>query len=279
MIRCTQSTPLNDRTVTNQANLTAPRPAALAHDAAAAAPELSIIVPCLDEEDNVQITVAMIGDVVREAGITSFEILVLDDASSDQTFQRSVEYAESHPELHVRTFRRREPRRGYGAIVRHGVACARGTFCVPVSGDGVDPVTLIPAMLEKARAGADLVQCSRYHRADDARTIPWSYKSLQFCWRLCIRIITGQRFPDSTYAFKVFRRVDALSQGITSNGFSIGTEIFFKTYLNGGRIDYVNSSQGTRRHGKSKFFFRREFFGFSYVLTRVMLHRLGVLWF
>jgi dolichol-phosphate mannosyltransferase len=242
-------------------------------------PLLSIIVPCLDEEDNVQITVAMIGDVVRKAGLTDFEILVLDDASSDQTYQRSVEYAAQHPELSIRTFRRREPRRGYGAIVRHGVACARGTFCVPVSGDGVDPVALIPAMIEKATGGADLVQCSRYHRSEDARTIPWSYKSLQFCWRFCIRIITGQRFPDSTYAFKVFRRVDALSQGITSNGFSIGTEIFFKTYLNGGRIEYVNSPQGTRRHGKSKFIFRREFFGFSYVLIRVVLHRIGVLWF
>jgi dolichol-phosphate mannosyltransferase len=244
-----------------------------------AEPELSIIVPCLDEQDNVQITLGLIGDVIRGSSITSFEILVLDDASTDQTFQRSVEYAAQHPGLHIRTFRRREPRRGYGAIVRHGVACARGTFCVPVSGDGVDPVALIPAMLEKAREGNDLVQCSRYHRAQDARTIPWSYKSLQYCWRTAIRLITGQRFPDSTYAFKIFRRIDALSSGITSNGFSIGTEIFFKTYLAGGRIAYVESSQGTRRHGKSKFFFRREFFGFSYVLARVFLHRIGVLWF
>lgn len=244
-----------------------------------AEPELSILVPCLDEEDNVQITLGMIADVLKRSSIDSFEILVLDDASSDHTFQRSVEYAMQHPELNIRTFRRPEPRRGYGAIVRHGIACARGTFCVPVSGDGVDPVSMIPEMLEAARAGADLVQCSRYHRSEDARTIPWSYKSLQYCWRFLIRAITGQRFPDSTYAFKMFRRVDTLSMGITSNGFSIGPEIFFKHYLKGSRIAYVNSPQGTRRHGKSKFFFRREFFGFSYVMLRVLLHRLGVLWF
>ena len=245
----------------------------------AAEPELSIIVPCLDEEDNVQITLGMIGDVMRSAKVDDFEILVLDDASTDQTFQRSVEYAAQHPELNIRTFRRPQPRRGYGAIVRHGVACAHGTFCVPVSGDGVDPVSIIPDMLGQARAGADLVQCSRYHRQDDARTIPWSYKSLQYGWRFLIRLITGQRFPDSTYAFKVFRRVNAISLGITSNGFSIGPEIFFKNYLAGGRIAYINSPQGTRRHGKSKFFFRREFFGFSYVMIRVFLHRIGVLWF
>jgi len=242
-------------------------------------PELSIIVPCLDEEDNVQITLAMIGDVLRASRIVSFEILVLDDASTDQTFQRSVEFAQQNPDLHVRTFRRHQPRRGYGAIVRHGLAHARGTFCVPVSGDGVDPVELIPEMLLKARQGADLVQCSRYHRAQDASTIPLSYKTLQKAWRTSIRLITGQAFPDSTYAFKVFRRVTAVSLGITSNGFSIGPEIFFKTYLAGGDIAYVYSRQGTRRHGKSKFLFRREFFGFSYVLGRVLLHRIGVLWF
>jgi dolichol-phosphate mannosyltransferase len=242
-------------------------------------PELSIIVPCLDEQDNVQITLGMIGDVLRGSGVNRFEILVLDDASSDQTFQRSVEYGHAHPELNVRTFRRPQPRRGYGAIVRHGVANARGTFCIPVSGDGVDPVDLIPEMLEQARTGADLVQCSRYHRSDDAATIPLSYKTLQTGWRTLIRLITGQRFPDSTYAFKMFRRGDALSRGITANGFSIGPEIFFKTYLGGGSIAYVYSRQGTRRHGKSKFFFRREFFGFSYVLARVFLHRSGVLWF
>ena len=242
-------------------------------------PELSIIVPCLDEEDNVQITLDLIGDVLRNANITSFEILVLDDASTDQTFQRSVDYASSHPDLYVHTFHRKEPRRGYGAIVRHGVAYARGTFCVPVSGDGVDPVVLIPEMLEKARAGADLVQCSRYHRSGDRKTIPITYKVLQLGWRWSVRMITGQKLPDSTYAFKMFRRVDALSYGITANGFSVGPEIFFKVLLGGGTIDYVLSGQSVRRHGKSKFIFRREFFGFSYVLARVLLHRVGVLWF
>lgn len=245
----------------------------------AGVPELTILVPCLDEEDNVQITLDQIGNVLREHDVTDFEILVLDDASSDRTFAHSVAYAEAHPELHVRASRRHEPRRGYGAIVRHGLAHGRGTFCVPVSGDGVDPVELIPAMLARAREGFDLVQCSRYHDPQHARTIPWSYKSLQYCWRFAIRLITGQRFPDSTYAFKLIRRADALSRGITSNGFSIGAELFFKTYLAEGRIAYVNSPQGTRRHGRSKFRFRREFFGFSYVLLRVLLHRTGILWF
>ncbi|HSA54626.1 MAG TPA: glycosyltransferase family 2 protein [Gemmatimonadaceae bacterium] len=253
--------------------------AAATSESDSASPELTILVPCLDEEDNVHITLDHIGRVLREHDIDDFEILVLDDASSDRTFARSIAYAETHPELHVRASRRHEPRRGYGAIVRHGLAHSRGTYCVPVSGDGVDPVELIPEMLARAREGFDLVQCSRYHDPDHARTIPWSYKSLQYCWRFAIRLITGRRFPDSTYAFKLVRRADALARGITSNGFSIGAELFFKTYLADGRIAYVTSPQGTRRHGRSKFRFSRESFGFAYVLLRVLLHRTGILWF
>jgi len=188
---------------------------------AIAAPLLSILVPCLDEEDNVTITLDQLGKVLENAAIEDFEIVVLDDASSDQTFERSVTYGKERPELHIRTERRRAPRRGYGAIVRHGIAHARGTWVIPVSGDGVDPVELIPAMLTRAVAGADLVQCSRYHRQEGASTIPFSYRFYQFWWRTLIRIGTGERLPDSTYAFKLFRRVDALSRGITSNGFSI----------------------------------------------------------
>jgi glycosyltransferase involved in cell wall biosynthesis len=242
-------------------------------------PALSVLVPCLDEQDNVQITLNAILQVLGPAGLKDAEILVLDDASSDETFQRSVDFAKRHTEVPIRTFRRVEPRRGYGAIVRHGVANARGTFCVPVSGDGVDPVELIPEMLAKAQAGADLVQCSRYHHAEHARTIPFTYKFLQFWWRLLIRIVIGKRLPDSTYAFKLFRRVDVISRGITSNGFSIGPEIFFKALLGGDAIEYCFSPQGNRRHGKSKFYFRREFFGFGYVMIRVVLHRVGILWF
>lgn len=241
--------------------------------------ELSILVPCLDEEDNVQITLDLIAKVIETIDLKSFEILVLDDASSDATFKKSEDYAASHPELNIRTFRRPEPRRGYGAIVRFGIAYALGEYCVPISGDGVDPVDLLGPMVRKARLGADLVQCSRYHSPEHSATIPFSYKFLQFWWRLLMRLITGEALPDSTYAYKMFRRRHVLALGLSENGFNIGAEIFFKILLSGGSIDYVQSGQGTRRHGKSKFMFSREFFGFSHVMFRTFLHRMGILWF
>ena len=241
--------------------------------------EMSIIVPCLDEEDNVWITLKDLDDLRREHRLTNLETLVLDDASSDQTYERAVECVDQFPELNLRVIRRPEPRRGYGAILRFGIAHARAEYCVPVSADGVDPIDVIPVFLDKVRAGADLVQCSRYISPGDADTIPFKYKFFQSIWRFLVKLLLGESIRDSTYALKIFRRIDVLAMGLSSNGFGISPEIFFKVLLSGGRIEFVSAGQGVRRHGKSKFIFRREGFGFAYVLLRAWLHRLGILWF
>jgi len=124
-----------------------------------------------------------------------------------------------------------------------------------------------------------MVQCSRYLNKSDANTIPFKYKFFQTGWRFLVKLLLRQDIKDSTYSFKIFRRVDVLGFGIVSNGFSISPEIFFKILLSGGKTDYVAHSQGVRKIGKSKFVFLREGTGYSYVLFRAWLHRLGILWF
>ncbi|MBU1932059.1 glycosyltransferase family 2 protein [Patescibacteria group bacterium] len=241
--------------------------------------ELSIIVPCLDEEENIEPLLASLDDLRTQYNLANFETLVLDDSSSDRTFEKVAECFPKFTKLNIRAIRRYEPRRGYGAIVRFGIAHARGKYCVPVSADGVDPIELIPVFLEKVRSGADLVQCSRYLNLGDDDTIPIKYKFCQTGWRFLIRMLMGQNIRDSTYAFKIFRRTDVLALGLTTNGFSISPEIFFKVLLSGGRVEHVPSGQGVRQRGKSHFIFRREGVGFVCVLLRAWLHRLGILWF
>lgn len=242
-------------------------------------PELSIIVPCLDEEENIEPLLASLESLRTQHNLTGFETLVLDDSSHDRTFEKTGKCFSKFPNLNIRVIRRYEPRRGYGAIVRFGIAHARGQYCVPVSADGVDPIELIPVFLQRVRAGADLVQCSRFLTLGDDRTIPFKYRFWQTNWRFFIRLLMGQDIRDSTYAFKVFRRTDVLALGLSANGFSISPEIFFKVLLSGARVEHVPRGQGVRQRGKSHFVFRREGFGFAYVLLRAWLHRLGVLWF
>ncbi len=241
--------------------------------------ELSIIVPCLNEEENLEPLLTRLEEVRATHNLTNFETLLLDDSSTDRTFAKSIECLKKFPELRIRAIRRYEPRRGYGAIIRFGIAHARGQYCVPVSADDVDPIELIPVFLERVRAGVDVVQCSRYLREGDKETIPFKFKFWHSIWRALLRVLLRENIRDTTYPFRIFRRTDILALGLFSNRFSISPEIFFKLFLSGARIEYLARGQGIRQRGKSNFVFRREGPRYFHVLMRAWLHRLGILWF
>jgi dolichol-phosphate mannosyltransferase len=129
------------------------------------------------------------------------------------------------------------------------------------------------------RDGANLVQCSRYSRENDASTIPFKYKFFQAIYRALVKLLLGVEIRDSTYSFKMHDRVRMMALGLSSNRFNISPEITFKTLLSGGKIVYVPGSQGVRIYGISKFNFWKEGPGFAWVLFRSALHRIGILWF
>jgi glycosyltransferase involved in cell wall biosynthesis len=244
------------------------------------APDLTIVIPCLNEEENIVLILDRLVGVLDGHGIST-EIIVVDDQSDDRTFLAAEATAKRHADkLSIRVVRRPLHRRGYGAAVRWGVAHGTAKYCIFVSADGVDPVELIPDFYSRMEAGATLVQCSRYLVKSDAATIPFKYKFYQFFYRFGVRFALGHFIADSTYAFKMFRRIDLLGMGLKQNRFSISPEITFKTLLIGGRVEYVAAGQGTRQIGASKFYFRREAFGYGYVLLRAWLHRTGLaFWF
>jgi dolichol-phosphate mannosyltransferase len=240
--------------------------------------ELSIIVPCLNERKNLPIILPRLAQLILDHKLDA-ELIILDDASVDETSIVAQEIMSRYQGIQWRLFRRYQPRRGYGAVVRFGLAHGLGQYAISVSADNVDPIEMIPDFLQKMRAGAAMVQCSRYLRSEDANTIPFKYKFYQAIYRRFVWLLLGENIRDSTYSFKMYDRVQMLAVGLSSNRFSISPEITFKTVLSGGKIIYVPGSQGTRIYGISKFRFMKEGRGFAWVLFRSGLHRLGILWF
>lgn len=243
-------------------------------------PDLSIIVPCLNEEENVGDILKALDDVVTPHQL-SVEVLLIDDLSDDNTFEVAMQSVPQYPNLHLRVIRRYHPRRGYGAVLRYGMAHARGKYCTFVSADGVDPLHILPDMLNKMQEGThDLIQCSRYGKEDDHQNLPWKFKVSHFFYRRLVKSLLDKDISDSTYPFRIFDRMEMLGLGIGQNSFSISPEIFFKISLNGGKIFYFSHGQGMRTKGESKFRFRREGIRYGYVLIRAYLHKIGlVLWF
>ena len=242
--------------------------------------DLTIVVPCLNEVENIIGTLDNVYSTLKDQSFT-YEIIVVDDISEDETFAVASAWAKQHQGLvPVKVIQRSLHRRGYGAVVRYGTAYGSGRYCIFVSADNVDPVHLIPQMYAEMEKGAILAQCSRYIRAGDDSTIPFSYKFYQFFFRIGVRVSIGYSIPDSTYAFKMFRRRELLGVGLSSNRFNISPEITFKSILIGGNVSYVPGAQGVRQGGKSKFIFHKEGLGYGYCLIRAFFHRYKLIyWF
>ncbi|MCC4238451.1 glycosyltransferase family 2 protein [Vibrio anguillarum] len=242
--------------------------------------DLTIVIPCLNEAENIIGILDSVARIVVGQKFTS-EIIVVDDESDDETLNLANQWAEEHrKEVPVRVISRSLIRRGYGAVVRFGAAHGSGRYCIFVSADMVDPIHLIPQLYEEMENGAILAQCSRYMKPGDDHTIPFKYQFFQFFFRRGVRIALGEFIPDSTYAFKMFRRRETLGVGLSQNRFSISPEITFKSILMGGEVKYIPGAQGTRAFGVSKFIFRKEGIGYSYCLIRAFLHRMKLIyWF
>jgi glycosyltransferase involved in cell wall biosynthesis len=235
--------------------------------------DLTIVIPCLNEVENIIGTLENIYSTLKDQPFI-YEIIVVDDISEDETFAVASEWAKQHRgQVPVKVIRRTLHRRGYGAVVRYGTAYGTGRYCIFVSADNVDPVHLIPQLYNEMENGAILAQCSRYIRSGDDSTIPFSYKFFQFFFRIGVRVAIGYSIPDSTYAFKMFRRRELLGVGLSSNRFNISPEIIFKSILIGGKVSYVPGAQGVRQGGKSKFIFHKEGLGYGYCLIRAFFHR------
>jgi glycosyltransferase involved in cell wall biosynthesis len=242
-------------------------------------PLLSIIVPCLNEEGDI---CNLLDTLVRTLARSEvhYEIVVIDDQSTDSTFTLVSAWKADNPNVTIRLHYKEMCRRGYGAVIKYGLAYSDGDFVVFVSADLVDPINLIPKMYAALLGPIDLVQVSRYLDPSDNITIPFIYKFYQFFYRVGAKIALGRSVRDSTYAFKMFKRRKIMAMGLSSNRFSISPEIYFKSTLANLKISIIPGSQGIRINGVSKFSFTKESLGFGLCLVRAWLHRKGyVFWF
>jgi len=114
--------------------------------------ELTILMPCLDEEETIGLCIAKAQQTLKANAIRG-EVLVADNGSTD----RSREIAE---QLGARVVR--VERKGYGAALLGGIAAARGRFVIMGDADdSYDFANLMP-FVEELRAGRDLVMGNRF---------------------------------------------------------------------------------------------------------------------
>lgn len=233
-------------------------------------PKLSLIVPCLNEEQNISALVEKLQEVLRVNSISG-EILIVDDCSDDYTFKEAL-LTEQRFE-NVKALHKGLPR-GIGNAIRFGIDHARGEVGAVVMGDLVDPLQALPDFVDQvANHGVHLALLSRYINPEDSKGIPLSYRLYQRIFRGICQIVLGTSIRDITYAYRGFSLPWVRSLGLRSEGFEISPEMTLKTFQAGGKIVELKGRQGRRLVGESKFVFSKEGFGYARILIEASLRR------
>lgn len=238
-------------------------------------PDLSLIIPALNEEQNLRSLVEKLETMLDKNNLSA-EILIVDDCSDDYTFKEALEIEKQHGR--VRALHKGLPR-GIGGGIGYGIAHAQGRMGVVVMGDGVDPIETIPEFKKRILdEGNHLALLSRYMAPEDSHTIPLAYKICHSGFRFCSRLLIGIELKDMTYAYRAFDLSYVKNLNLESRGFEISPEITLKTHLYGGRICEIKGSQGRRIKGESKFTFTKSGPGYVRILLKAFLYRLTRKW-
>jgi glycosyltransferase involved in cell wall biosynthesis len=113
--------------------------------------EVSVVIPCLNEAENIEQCVRRSQAALDESGIAG-EVIVADNASEDGSAELAA--AAGARVVH-------EPRRGYGSAYLAGFGAARGAYVVMLDADMTYPFHDIPRFVEELRGGAQLVMGDR----------------------------------------------------------------------------------------------------------------------
>jgi len=204
--------------------------------------EVSVILPCLDEEKTIGSCIRKIQEVLRQEGIQG-EIIVVDNGSQD----RSGEIAAS---LGARVIR--EEQRGYGAAYLCGLGDAQGQYFIIGDSDGTYDFYEIPKFIKLLREGYDFVIGSRFKGQIKKGAMPWPHRYIgnPVLSGMC-RLFFRTGLSDIHCGIRAFTRQAYGKMKLKTKGMEFATEMAVAALQNNLRISEVAVSYHPRL-GKSK---------------------------
>jgi glycosyltransferase involved in cell wall biosynthesis len=221
--------------------------------------ELSLVIPVMNEEDNIQ---PLLETVRNALGDFDYEVILVDDGSSDATRRRITEFADERTVLV-------ELRKNYGqsTAMTAGIDHANGRYVALLDGDLQNDPSDIPFMLELLkREDWDVVAGNRKNRKDGMflRKIPSTIANA------IIRRMTGVYIKDYGCTLKIFKKEIAEDLGLYGE---LHRFIPVLAKLQGARITQVDVKHHPRKFGKSKYGIGRTFRVLSDLVLMVFFRR------
>jgi glycosyltransferase involved in cell wall biosynthesis len=247
----------------------------------AAAPEISVVIPCLNEEEAVGKVVDSSLEGIRRSG-RSGEVIVVDNASTG----RSADVAAEHGATVVR-----EERPGYGSAYLAGLAVAQGDFIVMGDADETYPMQDLAPFVDRLAEGDDLVMGSRFEGTIHGEAMPWLNRHIgNPILTGLLNILFGVKISDAHCGMRAVRKDALPTLDLHSTGMEFASEMVFKAFRRKLRvseipIDYyprVGESKLNRfgdawRHVKFMLLYSPSWLYFVPGLTLLVLGILGAL--
>ena len=205
--------------------------------------DVSMVIPMLNEEDSISILLQEILEVMNKIANTTFEILVVDDGSSDSSVQKVRDISERIPEVRLIRLRRQF---GQTAAMAAGIDRSTGRILLTLDADGQNDPQDIPAILLKMSEGFDCVSGRRAKRQDKllTRKIP------SLIANALIRKITKLEINDFGCTLKGYD--GDLIRSIPIYG-DMHRLLPYYVWLAGGKVFEIDVNHRPRRFGKSKY--------------------------
>ena len=200
-------------------------------------PFLSVIIPAFNEEQRLPNTLEQVLAYLRDQPYRS-EILVIENASQDNTYQVAKEFAQSHTTANLPIQVIREPQRGKGNAVKRGIYAASGAYLFMCDADLSMPVTEINRFFPPELEGFDISIASREASGAVRYNEPAYRHFVGRIFNTLIRVLALPELNDTQCGFKCFKAAIAedLFRDLNITGWSFDVEILYLAQRRGYRI-------------------------------------------
>jgi len=203
--------------------------------------ELSIVIPFLNEEENISIIIKRISEVM-ERQFEKYEVICVDDGSKDNSWNMIVKECSKDMKIKGIKFSRNF---GHHYAITAGIKYSIGNLIIVMDGDMQDKPEVIPSLLDEINKGFDIVFVSRRNRNDAG----W-YKLLQKLFYFILNTLSGLKFNSAQANFSIISRKVADSfLEISENARFYGSSIMWLGF----KRSEVNADHGVRFSGRPSY--------------------------
>jgi len=205
-------------------------------------PELSIILPCLNEAQALGLCLEKIKKVIEKNNLDA-EIIVVDNGSTDNSCEIAIEKQANL--IH-------EKERGYGAAYLKGFETAKGKYLFLADPDGSYDFNEIPRFIEQLKKGYDFVIGNRFKGRIEKGAMPWTHRYIgNPTLSGVLRLFFKAKIYDAHCGMRALTKSSLEKLNLKTTGMEFASEMVIKAIKNGLKIKELPINY-YRRIGKSK---------------------------